>query len=600
MKKIFFVLMVTCLNVIFTFNVAHAEEKEIELKGKYDITQKNTVYYQAISTFSTNDYRNGLFDGNYVRSTSFPRQAKDNDLTTSGSFGGTVVFDRKINITGAYLKYTMDQGTGSESRAGGIEITCLNDEGKTIQSNYNPKNNNYTTFSCLNTKSIVLKFYNNPINYTYKVFEFEVLGEPARIYEAVSNVVAKDITDSSFVVEYENPDTPEVIANEIYLDNVLIHDGSKVTRYKFENLQPEKKYNLRIDTVYDDGQKISFATGVTTLERLQPPADVTKLKAVYENDAVKLTYEIPKDTESVKIYKESALLTEVTTNSYSDKEVEANRTYIYKVIAVNKKGQSNGATVSITIPSKEVTELKAKPSFDRVDLSWKLPTNKKFNRVVIYRTDLSRNVMSRMFTSMFSKEEPLFETDGTYFNDLTVKSDTKYRYRVASVIDGVESSGITVDVTTLKQRVEGGNVVENENGDFTVTWTTPTKGQIKVYVGGELYATVDAVTKKYTIPGKDMKYTQLGGPDVKLMPIAEDGTEGELSTPGGTGLTPIDGVFDGDDLLGTAMQLVALVGGLILLSLSFPVVRKLIKLIRNALSRRKENAMYEGRRRIEE
>jgi len=610
MKKIFFVLMVLLFNINIFSDVAHAanKETEIELDGEYKVKSKEVELFQATSTFSTDDYTKGLFDkGEHIGSTTFGKSVYDNNLSTGeNQLPGTVVFNKKMNITGVYLNFTFTQGSsGSTSRTGTVTTYCYDEKDAEISKTVTDYSNRYYAIKCKDAKKVSINFSLAPINYTYKMMEVELFGEPSKIYSAVTDVVAKDITHNSFNVEYKNPVDEDLIANEIYLDNVLVHSGSVVSSYSFKDLAQTKKYNLKINTVYRDGQKVSFETSVTTLEKVDPPPDVTDLKIIYENDAAKLTYVIPKDATSVKIYKNSALLDEVTTNSYSDKNVEAGRSYTYKVIAINKHGQSVGVTASITIPSKEVAELKAKATADRVDLSWKLPTVEGLSHVVIYRSNLSQSSVNRMFKSLFSNnEKALFETNGTYFNDLTVESETKYRYRVASVYGESTTDGVSIEVTTLKIKVEGGNVTEN-NGDYTVTWTSPTKGKIKIFVGGKLYATVDAATKKYVIPGKDMKYTPLGSPDIKLVQVGEDGKEGEVTSPGGSEMPPIDGIFDGNDLLKVGVQLLALIGGFVLLALAFRVVPKLVNLITNAFnsggsSPKKDLYIPKQKRRVEQ
>lgn len=551
------------------------------------------------------DFTDGFYDQGYVQSTTFKSYVFDNKLDGNvGDAPGQVVFTKKMNIESIYLSSIMRK-SGSFVYATTFAFGCYDELGKIIKrqdikTELGVKLQQFYNVDCKNVKTIKIeKTSSGGAGLTLGIEEMDFFGEEPVTYEPVENVVVNNITDNSFDLSYENPNSKALIANEIYLDDLLIHQSSIISSYKFKDLKPNTTYKLKINTVYKDGQKVSYDTSVTTTIKKEPPTDVTNLEIVYENGAAKLTYDIPPNATSVKIYKNSILLDDVKTNNYSDDAVEVSRTYTYKVVAVNDYGQAPGVTKSITIPNKEITKLKAIPTSDRVDLSWQLPSANGFKHVVIYRTNLSQSSEKSMFKSLFSSmaEESLFETNGTYFNDLTVKSDTKYRYRVSSVYTD-ETPGVSIDVTTLKIKIDDGNVEENEKGDYTVTWSSPEKGKIKIYVGGKLYATVDAANKKHTIPSKDMKYTALGAPDIKLVPVAEDGTEGGATKPGGTDLPPLDGVFSGNDLLKTTMQLVALVGGILLLSLSFKVAPKIIRLIRQSLSRKKDEAIYEGRRRI--
>lgn len=553
------------------------------------------------------DFTDGLYDQGYVQSTTFKSYVFDNKLDGNvGDAPGQVIFSKKMDVESIYLS-SMMRKSGSFVYATTFGFACYDELGKVIQrqeikTELGVKLQRFYNIDCKNVKTIKIeKTSLSGSGLTLGIEEMDFFGEEPVTYEPVENVVVNNITDNSFDLSYENPNSKALIANEIYLDDLLVHQSSIISSYKFKDLKPNTTYKLKINTVYNDGQKVSYETSVTTTIKKEPPTDVTNLEIVYEDDAAKLTYDIPTNATSVKIYKNSILLDEVKTNSYSDSSVEMSKTYTYKVVAVNDYGQAPGVTKSITIPNKEVTKLKAVPTSVRVDLSWELPSASGFKHVVIYRTNLSQSSGKSMFKSLFSntKEESLFETNGTYFNDLTVKSDTKYLYRVSSVYNS-ETPGVNVEVKTLEFKVEGGNVVENENGDYTVTWSAPVTGKIKILVGGKLYATVDASNKKHTIPGKDMKYTTFGTPDVQLVPVREDGTEGGATQPGGTGLPPIEGVFDGNDLLKVGVQLLALIGGFVLLGLSFKVVPKLVKMIRDAFSNKKDERLYSGRRRVEE
>lgn len=576
MKKIFFVFI-----MLFIFVNTIVQAKAVDL-----------------------DFNNGFHDQGYVQSTTFKSYVFDNKLDGNvGDAPGQVIFEKKMNVESIYLSSIMRK-SGSFVYATTFGFACYDELGKIIQrqeikTELGVKIERFYNIDCKNVKTIKIeKTSLSGSGLALGIEEMDFFGEEPLTYDPVENVVVSNITDNSFDINFENPNSKALIANEIYLDDLLIHQSSIISSYKFKDLRPNTTYKLKINTVYKDGQKVSYETSVTTTIKKEPPTDVTNLEIVYENGAAKLTYNIPSNATSVKIYKNSILLDDVKTNSYTDDAVEVSRTYTYKVVAVNDFGQAPGVTKSITIPNKEITKLKAIPTSDRVDLSWQLPSANGFKHVVIYRTNLSQSSEKSIFKSLFSstKEESLFETNGTYFNDLTVKSDTKYRYRVSSVYKD-ETPGVSVEVTTLKIKVENGNVEENENGDYTVNWSAPTTGKIKILVGGELYVTVEASSKKYTIPGKDMKYTAFGAPDVTLVPIAEDGTEGGATKPGGTDLPPMDGVFSGNDLLKTTMQLVALIGGILLLSLSFRVAPKIIRLIRKSLSKQKDNAIYDGNRR---
>ena len=185
---------------------------------------------------------------------------------------------------------------------------------------------------------------------------------------------------------------------------------------------------------------------------------------------------------------------------------------------------------------------------------------------------------------------PLFETNGTNFKDLTVASDTAYTYKVTTVDNADnETLGITVKTKTPKMSVGGGGTNIDENGDYLITWESPVTGKIKVLIAGKEHAIVPAADKKIIIPKDKMKFDLLGIPDVQLIPIDDSGNEGIPSKPGGGGIGDIIGGGDTaaeitpENTLDMAVGLFLLVGGFLLLGMSFWLVPKLIRLIRQAL-----------------
>ncbi len=140
----------------------------------------------------------------------------------------------------------------------------------------------------------------------------------------------------------------------------------------------------------------------------------------------------------------------------------------------------------------------------------------------------------------------------------------------------------------------GGGIEKDPNEDYVITWTNPITGKMKVLVGGKQYAIVPASDKKIVIPKDKMVFDLIGNPDVQLVPIDENGNEGIPSKPGGSGVGNGGGIGDivgggevgkvvnPENTLKGGVELLKVIGGFILLGLSFLVVPRLIKLIRNS------------------
>lgn len=339
---------------------------------------------------------------------------------------------------------------------------------------------------------------------------------------------------------------------------------------------------------------------------------VKNVKANIDGRDITLTWTNPDSDwfNHVNIYKEGELITRVDAPNNSITLLEEHLigySYEYELRAVDAfHNESEGVfiTVEIPIPQTEVIDLKAEPQFNRVNLSWKNPSYNDFHHVIIYRKDNVniRNAFDNfLFGTVYADDEfkAIFETNGTYFNDLTVKPERTYQYKLTTEsIDGVESDGVTITVTTPPEpppKMGGVEQEQDENGDYVFKWTSPTEGTVKILVGGEEYATVPASDRQITIPKDDMKYTPLGNPDVRLVPISESGKEGSPTYPGtvgGGGSIKIP--FTPKDVLTSAVQLFGVVGPFLLLILAIYVTRVyLIPLIRKSASKRE---VREGRR----
>lgn len=421
-----------------------------------------------------------------------------------------------------------------------------------------------------------------------------------------------EIKDNEVKFNWKNNDIFKPKKINVFLNGTKIDTLDTTETYTYNKLTSNTKYDFSFSATYDTGESDFVHSIFETGKIPGVPTDVEKMELEYVSNDVVIRYKIPTEAEKVNIYRNGQIIGDgITTNEYKDLNVKPGATYSYKIVSINKYGTSKGITKDITIPGKEVSNLSAKAASNRVDLSWKLPQHDSFSHVSIYRTDLSAKTS---FFSFFSteKEEALFETNGTYFNDLTVKSDNKYRYRVTSVFDDFETQGMTVTVTTPKVQVVGGGVEKDEQGNYVISWTSPTTGKIKVVVGGKQYDIVQASDKKIVIPKDKMVFDLIGNPDVQLIPIDEDGNEGLPSKPGGNGTGNGGGIGDivgGGDLAEVlnpentvkgGVALLGVVGAFVLLGLVFRVVPKLVKMIRDAFSNKKDERIYSGRRRVEE
>lgn len=321
---------------------------------------------------------------------------------------------------------------------------------------------------------------------------------------------------------------------------------------------------------------------------------VSSLSAKTTHESVELSWINPKSIyfKGVDVYEGERFVENI--KNPKDKAVisalKSNTSYTFKVFAVYADGgKSIEKTIDIQTEKepekiKDVENVKVNSTHERIDLSWSLPSSSELKHVNIYRDEIKQTSAISNFifgSTAYAASTKIFETNGTYFNDLTVKPQTTYEYTLTTT-DGIqESEGVTVQATTPKaplENVGGVESEEQENGDYIFKWTSPTKGEVQIYVGGKKYKKVPASDGKILIPKADLKFNAFGDPDVTLQAIDEDGEEGAIISPGGSLEVP----FTPGDVVKSGNSLFALIAPFVLLGLSLLLVPKIIKLIRQS------------------
>lgn len=262
-------------------------------------------------------------------------------------------------------------------------------------------------------------------------------------------------------------------------------------------------------------------------------------------------------------------------------------------------GSYNPEEIEQPEPSPIVEEIKnitVEADPDRVNLSWELPQTEYFEHVNIYRKDLGKNEQEISFFDFLKTMtvhastddfKAIFETNGTYFNDLTVEENSKYEYKLTTEYQGLESQGVIVQAETPKSPappLEGGGGEQQSNGDYLFKWSSPREGQVRVFIDGTEYATVEASTGQILIPGSDMKYSALGKPLISYQTIGLNGEESNITSPD---ISDLEIPVTPGDVIETGSQLIGIVSSFIILGLSFIFAPKLIKFIRQSFSNKK-------------
>ncbi len=561
------------------------------------------------------DYRNGVLDSVPADTTSSNgaanfRKIFDNDVNTYATIGNQedhniIILDDVVNIESFCIKAPYNSNDS-------LTVRFYNAENKMLGQVPLRLTGDFVKYdlSAVGVKKINFKH----INYTVQIAEFEMFqGKPL-----------KDVTDvkisSSFnqlKVSWQSEKDVESV--NVYLDDVLYKNVTGTNTVDITKLKSETNYKISLFAVYKNGSSGGLHFNAKTLGVPALSDDFVAVKDIKQNSA-RLEFDLTKvashdEVNQLHIYDEQKNKIEtipirsgLSSTSYVLQNLEYNKDYKYSVVVEYSSGDvtpHKSIAFKTSDALKEVSNLTASSTAEDVSLSWKMPTYKELDKARIYRQKTDAGMFARMFRSA-TTYEPIFETNGTTFKDLTVKADTEYKYKVTTVdTSGNETAGEIVTIKTKKVSVSGGGTEKDENGDYVITWTSPTTGKIKVLVGGEEYAIVPASDQKIVIPKDKMKFDLIGLPDVQLIPVDEDGNEGIPSKPGGgggigdvVGGGSVGEIINPENLLGIVMKLLLLIAGFVLLALAFEVVPRLVKMLRQSIKHR--NKSVYTRRRIEE
>jgi len=564
------------------------------------------------------DYKNGILDSVSADTTSSNgaanfRKIFDNDVNTYAVIGNQenhniIILDDVVNIESFCIKapyYSNDA----------IIVRFYNAENKMLGQVPLRLTGDFVKYDLAAVGVKKINFKHD--NYTVQIAEFEMFqGEPL-----------KDVTDvkisSSFnqlKVSWQSEKDVESV--NVYLDDVLYKNVKGTNTVDITKLKSETNYKVSLFAVYAKGSSGGLHFNAKTSGVPQLSDDFISVKDIKQNSA-RLEFDLTKvaskeEVKEIQVYDAQknkvqtvSIRTEMNNASYVIQNLDYSKDYKYSVVVeylnsdVTPHKEVNFKTSDAL---KEVSNLTATPTAEDVSLKWKMPEYKELEKARIYRQKTDAGLFVRMFRS--ASYEPLFETNGTTFKDLTVKADTEYTYKVTTVdTNDSESEGKTIKIRTKKMGVTGGGTEKDENGDYVITWTKPTSGKIKVLVGGKEYAIVSASDKKIIIPKDKMKFDIIGNPDVKLIPVDEDGNEGLPSKPGagegtgnGGGIGDIVGggslaeVLSPENILKGGVGLLAVVGMFLLLRMAFRVAFKLNKIFRESFA----NNSVHGKRRVQE
>ncbi|MCX8045524.1 hypothetical protein CI793_11185 [Anoxybacillus ayderensis] len=437
-----------------------------------------------------------------------------------------------------------------------------------------------------------------------------------RATDGLSTYIKIDSNSDRVIYNFPKTDLTHIYYNvtqpiniKFYSDSILLGEqnfGEYGTNVRKKDSITYSNVNQIVITKMNSSYTNLYEIDLFNEQDLVPPSNISNLSIrKIEDQFFEFSWNNPNDIDfaGTKIYVDDVFKGITSNTFFLIDNLSPNTTYTVRIVSFDTSGnESDGvtATVKTKIPIvNDVTDLQADAKYDRVKLSWTPPESEFFHHVKIYRKKVEQqSFWDQLFgTTAVSAETtsdgytPMFETNGTYWTDLTVKPETTYSYKVTSVnIEGNESQGVTIETTTPSEPVpvfSGVATTQNENGDYVVTWTSPTKGAVKLLIEGREYAQVDAATKQIIVRKEDMKTDFFGAYAATLIPIGEYGTKGQaVNVPSFLG-GKIDFPLSFQDLIETTISILAWVAPFILLSLTFIFWKPIFNFIKKAISERR-------------
>ncbi|MBB6452133.1 penicillin-binding protein [Salirhabdus euzebyi] len=222
----------------------------------------------------------------------------------------------------------------------------------------------------------------------------EELEDDGKAPSAPSNV-----TLSGNKLTWTKPAEKDVIGYRIYMADEPEKEAETVGNTKETEFElPSKNKAFYVTAVDIYGEESEYSKVAVFGEIITKPGAVADLKASAEETSVKLTWSNPADDDfsHVMILRGSNVIAEsVSGTSYTDNDgLKPDTSYTYTVIAVDEDGeQSDRRNVKVTTkgeavevdkqPPGEVTELKATIDKKKATISFKIPNDDDFLKVII-------------------------------------------------------------------------------------------------------------------------------------------------------------------------------------------------------------------------
>lgn len=534
-------------------------------------------------------FSGGYLDG--VPTTTGKTAATDNNDSTYIKLGGSHSGSpSSITYNLPRMETIQSYALNLSAQGCGADVKFLDSTGKVLyQKGIYSSSQTVTLTTPISGVTQVIVYFDTWLSdyYSFNLYEFNVFGPP---HTDIANL-ALGTTGNNVNINYSIPTTSGYTGSKIYRDGTLIATQSDTANsYVDKSLSYGQSYTYKVTATYSDGFETTGATQSITIPK-PSSGDVSNLQAAAQSGQVNLSWTNPTDSffSSVNIYRDGKMIGSETGTTYKDTSVSSGGIYKYTVTTVSTYGvESSGVSVNAETPLGKLTNISDNPQWNKVGLSWTNPTGTTtFSGVNIYR-DGTLIATTTGNTSSYT--------------DSNVKSTTLYTYKLvpysSSGLEGAEVEFTAYTPAEPPPQMVGTQFKEQPNGDVKITWQQPTTGTVNVFVGGKLYATVDASKLQELVLAADVVKTPFGDYAMQVQPVSSSGVVGEKVQSQQLGGQQLP--FSASELVQSGTNLLWYVAPLILLALTFLLVPKLRKLLFDSIRKIRGKEVKEQTRRTDQ
>jgi len=345
-------------------------------------------------------------------------------------------------------------------------------------------------------------------------------GYPS-LYREVLN--AKEThTANTVSLTWDKPSDPAITSFNIYRNGVKIGQIN-ASSFQDNNLAGDTPYTYVIKTVDTVGNESLGTTLIIRTYDNIPPSAITNVTAAEQDDGMLLTWTNPSDTDVQKVIvkRNGDPIYQGLATSFLDTTINEKVLYTYEFQAFDENDNASPITSKIVTtrdktPPQEVTTFIGTDEPNKINLSWKNPSDDDFDHVRVLKNG-----------------DVFYEGNGEIIIDNNVIEKQSYTYYIQTVDNaGNISTGVssTVFVSDKTPPTPVSNLVAVEEDDgVRLTWENPIDDDIDIIQiirdGSLIYSGTDTTYKDTDINEKtSYTYTLIAYDTAGLMSAPIDVT----------------------------------------------------------------------------